>query len=103
MGAAARLKIWWRNTSEMPFLLRQLCQGGMVAGPILLIFLCLPIFEWTVNGRRVSYSELWLSGSGVAFALFVSLVAVGCWGLAARRPASRWALVLAPVAPYVTI
>lgn len=103
MLAITQLNRWWKNTKEMPFLMRLLCQGGMVAGPILLFFLLAPIADWTVNGRRISYGELWSSGAGASFALFIALIILGSWGLAARKPISRWAVVLAPVAPYAVL
>ena len=95
------LRMYWSNTREMPFLLRILCQGGMVAGPVLFLFLVLPIADWTFNGTRMSYSELWSSGAGLVMAVFIGLVIVGTWGMAARKPTSRWALVLAPLAPII--
>src|SRR5437762_14314585 len=78
-----------------------LCQGAMVAGPVLLVVVVLLVVEWTVNGRQMSYAELWKSGAGLAFGLFLFLLMIGAWGLAARNLASRWALVAAPAAPYV--
>ena len=73
----------------------------MVAVPILLFFLVFPIAEWDIDGRRVSYEELWLSGQGAAIALWLLLPGVGAWGLAARSSKSRWLLVLAPIAPFL--
>jgi len=101
VDALAIVKRWWRNTKDLPFPLDMLCQGAMVAGPVLLVFLVLPIVEWTVNGRQMSYAELWKSGAGLAFGLFLFLLMIGAWGLAARNRTSRWALVAAPAAPYV--
>ena len=101
MEAASRALTYWRNTRRMPFLLRLWCQGGMVAGPILLLFAIFPIADWTVNGRAMSYGEFWTSGAGASMATFVSLITIGAWGMAAKIPASRWALVLAPVLPLV--
>ena len=95
------LRTYWNNTKEMPFLLRVLCQGGMFAGPILLVFLALPIADWTFNGKRMSYSELRSSGVGLVMLVFIGLVIVGTWGMAARQPTSRWALVLAPLVPII--
>ena len=94
-----QLRTYWRNTNEMPFVLRRLCQGGMVACPILLFFLILPISDWTVNGQQMSYSELWRSGAGASILAFVGLGTIGCWGMAARKAWSRWALVLVPLLP----
>src|SRR5207244_8945087 len=101
MDALAIVKRWWRNTEDLPFPLDMLCQGAMVAAPVLFVFLVLPIVEWTVNGRQMSYAELWKSGAGLAFGLFLFLLMIGAWGLAARNLTSRWALVAAPTAPYV--
>jgi hypothetical protein len=101
MDALAIFKGWWRNTRDLPFPLDMLCQGTMVAGPILFVFLVLPIFEWTIDGRQMSYAELWKSGAGFAFGLFLFLITIGAWGLAARNLMSGWALVAAPTAPYV--
>jgi hypothetical protein len=61
----------------------------------------LPIVDWTINGRQMSYAELWKSGAGLAFGLFLFLIMIGAWGLAARNLRSRWALVAAPTAPYI--
>jgi len=101
MDALAIVKGWWTNTKDLPFPLDMLCQGAMVAGPILLLFLVLPIVDWTINGRQMSYAELWKLGAGLAFGLFLFLIMIGAWGLAARNLRSRWALVTAPTAPYI--
>ena len=93
----SRIGTYWRNAEELPFLLRLLCKGGMVAGPILFVFLVVPIMDWTVNGHQMSYSDLWRSGAGMSALLLICLVTFGTWGMAARLGWSRWALVLAPV------
>jgi hypothetical protein len=98
-----RLAGYWQNTQSMPLLLRLLSQGTMVAAPILLLFLLLPIMEWDINGHRVTYTELWHSGQGVAIASSLAFAAAGAWGLAARNSASRWLLVLTPVVPYLAL
>ena len=95
----SRIGIYWRNAAEMPLLLGLLCKGGMVAGPILLFFLAVPVMEWTVNGQRMSYSELWRSGAGISLVISGGLITLGTWGMAARQRWCRWALVLAPVLP----
>jgi hypothetical protein len=100
-NALAIVKGWWMNTKDLPIPLDMLCQGAMVAGPVLLLFVVLPIVDWTINGRQMSYAELWKSGAGLAFGLFLFLIMVGAWGLAARNLRSRWALVAAPSAPYI--
>src|SRR5713101_6495150 len=64
MDALAIVKRWWRNTNDLPFPLDMLCQGAMVAVPILFVFVVLPIVDWTINGRQMSYAELWKSGAG---------------------------------------
>lgn len=92
---------YWENTKDLPFPLDMLCQGAMIAGPVMFVFLVVPIVDWTIEGRHLSYAELWQSGAGVAYALFLLLLTIGAWGLAARKPASRWALIFAPIAPYV--
>ncbi|SRR5258706_8607009 len=91
----------WKNTKDLPFPLDMLCQGAMLGGPILFVFVALPVVDWTIGGDQVSYAELWKSGAGLAFGLFLLLVTTGAWGLAARNRASRWALVAAPPAPYL--
>jgi hypothetical protein len=101
MYALTKIKGWWRNTKDLPFPLDMLCQGAMVAGPILLVSVVLPIVDWTINGRQMSYVELWKSGAGPAFGLFLFLIMIGAWGLAACSLGSRWALVAAPAAPYI--
>jgi hypothetical protein len=97
----SRLVMYWRNTKDMPFILGMLCRGGMLACPGLLLFLVIPVNDWTVNGKRMSYAELWQSGAGLSSALFFGLGIVGTWGLAARQPWSRWALVATPILPIV--
>lgn len=93
----------WRNTQDLPRLLKVLCQGTMVASPVLLLFLVVPLFDWTVNGRKISYGELWASGAGLAFLLALSLASIGSWGVASRNPRARWALVLVPIAPIAAL
>jgi hypothetical protein len=95
------LRIYWRNTKEMPLLLGILCQGGMVVGPIFFVFAVLPIADWTFNGRQMSYSEFWSSGAGLVMVGIIGPMTMGAWGMAARKPNSRWALVLMPLVPVV--
>jgi heme A synthase len=99
----SRIRNWWKNTNEMPFLLRMLCQGGMVASPILLVFAVLPVADWEVNDIPMSYRDLWISGAALSMISFIVLVGVGAWGLAARSSVSRWALVLAPLVPLLLL
>lgn len=86
----------------MPLVLRVLCQGAMVAAPLLLLALMVPM-EWEVDGVQMSYAELWASGNGAAMACFFVLTGFGAWGLAARVARSRWLLVFAPLIPYVVL
>lgn len=98
MSALATLKA---NTKAMPPLLRMFCQGGMVAPPILALLLVLPLVDWTINGKQVSYAELWSSGAGLTMLVFMLVAAAGAWGLAARKRWSRWAWVATPIAPLL--
>ena len=91
----------WRNTSAMPTIMRVLCQGGMVVPPLLLVCLLIPFFEWEVNGRMVSYAELWHSGAALVMASTMLLVTMGAWGSAARLGWARWLLVASPIVPLV--
>jgi hypothetical protein len=100
MLTVERFAACWKNTKEMPLLMRMLCQGAMIVAPAFLILLTLPLGEGEVDGHRMSYAELWSSGHGAPIASSLVLVSVGAWGLAARRRASRWLLVLSPVVPY---
>ena len=80
----------------MPSLLRMFSQGGMTAGPLLFLAFALPLGNIGVFGKTMSYAEFWASGAGVGTELFILIVTVGCWGLAARAANSRWALVVCP-------
>ena len=101
MSLMILLAVWWENTKDMPRLLRMLCRGGMVATPILFAFLALPIANYHVNGHDMTYSELWLSGTGIVFTVFLGLGGIGSWGLAARHRNARWGFVFAPLVPYL--
>jgi hypothetical protein len=92
----------WQSTKQMPALFRVFCQGGMVAPPILTILLALPVTDWTVNGRSVTYEELWQSGAGLTMLAFMLVAAASAWGSAARAPWARWAWVATPVVPLLT-
>ena len=98
----ARLKKYWGNTKEMPFLLGMFCQGGMVAAPILLLSIFLPGQEWDVNGHPMEFAKFWRSGAATSALFLAGLGTIGAWGLAARKPWSRWAWVAAPVLPLIT-
>jgi len=91
----------WKNTKDMPQILRMLCQGAMVAPPILALLLVLPVTEWQINGRQVSYKELWSSGAGPVMFVFMATAAIGGWGLASRKAWARWLWVATPVAPLL--
>jgi hypothetical protein len=90
---------WWQNTKAMPLVLRMLCQGCMVVPPLLGVLLVLPLFDWTVNGRQVSYAELWSSGAGPVMLVVMVVCTAAAWGSAARFPWARWAFVAAPLLP----
>ena len=94
---------YWKNTKDMPFLMRMLCQGAMVVTPLFLVLLLFPVMEYEINEKSMSYAELWSSGYGAFFTIFIALVAVGVWGLAARNRFSRWLIVLAPVVPHIAV
>jgi len=98
-----RLGSIWRNTREMPLVMRVLCQGAMVAIPLLILALVLPVTDWEVDGRVMTYRDLWTSGNGAAITVCLSLYCFGAWGLAARRHSSRWVLVAACLAPAVLV
>jgi hypothetical protein len=95
------LKAAWLNSREMPALLRVFIRGGMVSTPILFVFVMLPLAPWTINGKPHTYSEMWRSGAAPLIAFWLALLAIGCWGVAARKPLCRWILVLSPVASEV--
>jgi len=103
MAILERIQSCFKNVKEMPFILGSLCSGGMIAAPILLLFILLPIADWEIDGRAMSYQEMWLSGDAAALAACFLLLAAGAWGLAARNRASRWPLVLSPVIPYALL
>ncbi len=87
----------------MPSLLRMFSQGGMTAGPPPFLAFALPLGNISVNGQTMSYAEFWASGAGVGTELFILMVTVGFWGLAARAPNSRWVLVVCPLIAWIPI
>ena len=101
MNIVAPVRGAWQNTKDMPLLLRVYCQGAMLVAPLLLLFIALPLFDWAVNGRVVSYAELWSSGAGVILSLCLALLGFGAWALAARSSIGRWAWVAAPSVPLL--
>ena len=94
---------YWRNTYEMPVIFRVLCQGGMVVGPFFLLLMAIPLKDWEVDGRQLSYAEFWSSGYGPAFSAAMALFSAGTWGLAARKPWSRWLVILGPTIPHIVL
>ena len=101
MVTIERLIVYWKNTKEMPLLVRALCQGGMFVAPLFLVLVAVPFMDWEVDGQPMSYANVWSSGVGPVVAVSLALVAGGAWGLAARNPRSRWLLVVAPIVPSV--
>jgi hypothetical protein len=99
----AALRHAWSNTTDMPPLLRVFCQGAMVVTPLLLLLLAVPLFDWTVGSQTMSYAELWQSGAGATLSACVLVWGIGAWGLAARAPRARWALVAAPSVPLLSL
>jgi hypothetical protein len=99
----AALRHAWRNTKDMPPLLRVFCQGAMVVTPLLLVLLAVPLFDWTVGSRTMSYTDLWQSGAGATLSACLLLGGIGAWGLAARAPRARWALVASPSVPLLSL
>jgi hypothetical protein len=89
------------GVAAMPFAMRMLCGGAMLATPVLLVTLVVPILPWHVNGRIVSYDEMWSSGAAPVLALFLLLGAIASWGLALRRAGARWVAVATPIAPLL--
>jgi hypothetical protein len=97
MASLKLVRDLWHNTYEMPRLVRMLCQGAMTAAPILGAVTLVPGLDWNVNGRNMTYREVWSSGIGASILVSMLLVTIGGWGAAARAPNSRWALVLFPL------
>jgi hypothetical protein len=99
MAIAASVKACWANTKEMPSFLRLVCRVGMFLGPLMVVAALVPNGgEYQVDSRQVTYGEFWTSAAGPVFVAFSALIAVATWGLAARRPVLRWALVAVPMA-----
>ena len=97
----ANITSLWRNTKNMPLLLGMFCQGAMIISPVFVTLLLVPIFDWTIEDRQVSYAELWRSGAGL-FCLVTGLGAsAGSWGLAARKVWARWVCSATPIAPFI--
>ena len=93
----------WAASRELPTLQRLLCRAGMIFGPLFLVAVLLPIADYQIGSREVSWREFWVSGAGPLFAAVMFLVTVGSWGLAARRSAGRWLLVLTPLVMVATL
>jgi hypothetical protein len=45
--------------TAMPFLMSLMCGLTMLASPIFLLALCFPTESFHVNGREVTFTELW--------------------------------------------
>ena len=103
MTVLSLVKSSWQNTKTMPSLLRMFSQGVMVAPPILLLFLVLPLTDWSVNGKSMSYTDLWRSGAGVIAATTLLLATFGGWGIAAKVKAARWLWVATPLLPALLL
>ena len=95
------IKSMWQNTKKMPFILGTYCQGVMLVTPLFLFCLVFPMFNWSINGKLVTYGELWSSGAGFVFGICFALAGIGGWGLAARWSFARWAWVAAPTFPIL--
>jgi hypothetical protein len=89
------------GVAAMPFVMRMLCGGAMLATPVLLVTLVVPFLPMDMNGHVTSYEEMWSSGAAPVLALFLVLGAVASWGLALRRAGARWAAVATPIAPFL--
>jgi hypothetical protein len=87
------------GVAAMPLLMRMLCGIAMLASPILLVALCLPIVSFSVGGKEVAFQEIWRSGLGVILWISLLLSGLASWGLALRRPIARWFAVAGPIAP----
>lgn len=85
----------------MPELMRILCGGAMVATPVLLVLMFVPLVPLHINGQAVSRREFWHSGVALVFASFLILGVIGSWGMALRRPGTRWAVVSIVLVPAV--
>jgi len=93
----------WTASRELPTLQRLLCRAGMIFGPLFLVAVLLPIADYQIGSREVSWREFWVSGAGPLFAAVMLLATAGSWGLAARRSAGRWLLVLTPLVVVASI
>lgn len=83
MKVADKIKATWLSTRELPALARWGIRYGMTACPILTVVLML----------------LWLlSLPFLPGAVWMTFLAVGSWGVAARRPNYRWILVFSTFA-----
>ncbi len=91
MSTLARL---FKNARELPLVVSILCHGYMVVGPLMLLFMLIPFFDWEIDGRMMTYHELWNSGTFIALVLVLIMATAGAWGMAARVPWARWVLVL---------
>ena len=83
MKIADKIKVAWLSTRELPTLARWSIRCGMTICPVLFVVL---IFLWL------------LSLPFLPAAVWMALLAVGSWGIAARRPNYRWILVFSTFA-----
>jgi hypothetical protein len=91
---------YWENTKDLPSFFGSSVQAGMLLTPLALLYLILP-FGREVNDHYMNYGEFWTSGAGITLFLFVVLDCIGCWGIAARKPNSRWACVFSTIMPMI--
>lgn len=89
------------NTSAMPQILSLTVRAAMVTGPLLIIFALLPLVPWTIDGKVMSGEEAWASGFAPMLITWLVLVTFAAWGIALRRPQSRWVAVALPLASMV--
>jgi hypothetical protein len=78
-----QMKGAWLNTRDLPSLARWFIRFGMIFCPILVFVVMLP---------------LWSSGTFLPASIWMALLAIGCWGVAARKPNYRWILVFSSFA-----
>jgi len=92
MTILSEIMNYWENVNELPSFIRRTVQAGMILTPLGLLYLIMP-FRKEVAGHYMNFVEFWASGAGISSILFVVLGLIGSWGIAARKPNTRWALV----------
>jgi hypothetical protein len=80
------MKLAWLNTRDLPTLGRWFIRCGMIFCP----FLCL-LAMWP-------FWPFWRTGTTLPAAIWMCLLAIGCWGVATREANYRWVLILSPFA-----